>query len=289
MAAPSIAKLIARGTKRLAAAGVDSPDFDASSLLASVLEVELRCIPVMRNEVVSAEAERLFIAYVARRAEREPLQYISGDTEFYGLAFKCNAQAMVPRPETETLVAAAIDRIGALKDDAVIADIGTGTGIIAISLARALPGVKLYATDISPGALALAEENVRMHRLAERITLLPPGPFLAPLYEDGVADQIEVIVANPPYVRTAEVDQLQPEICRFEPRPALDGGPDGLDCYRELLMACSGLPRLRLLIVEIGVGQAEAVSALVAQHFGAAQIEIMPDLIGIKRVVVVQI
>ncbi len=289
MAAPNVAELIAQGTKRLAAAGIDSPDFDASSLLASVLEVELRCIPVMRNDVVSAEAKRLFIAYVSRRAEREPLQYITGDTEFYGLAFKCNAQAMVPRPETETLVAAAIDRIGALKDDAVIADIGTGAGIIAISLAQALPGAQLYATDISPGALAVAGENVRRHGLAERITLLPPGPFLAPLYEDGVADQIEVVVANPPYVATGDIDQLQPEICRFEPRQALDGGPDGLDCYRELLMACSELPRLRLLIVEIGAGQAEAVSALVVEHLGAAQIEIIPDLAGIERVVITQI
>ena len=283
MSAVTVGQLVAQGTRELEAGGVDSAHFDASNLLAGALEVELRLIPVLRNDPVPPATQQLFAGYLQQRIAHKPLQYIVGDTEFYGLRFKCDGRAMVPRPETETLVAVAIERIAALNGKPVIADIGTGTGIVAICLAQALPEATVYATDSSPQALSLARENVELHRLADRVILLPPGPDLQPLQ---AVKAIEVLVANPPYIESGQINQLQPEIRDFEPRTALDGGPDGLDSYRWLLPACEQLPRLRLIAVEVGQGQAEAVANIGRESFPSAQVETIPDLSGIQRVVV---
>ena len=128
-----------------------------------------------------------------------------------------------------------------------------------------------------------------MHGLAERIVLLPPDPYLSPLLASEIADQVEAVVCNPPYVATTELDGLQPEINQFEPRLALDGGPDGLDFYRELLPQCAILSQLRMLALEVGQGQADAVAAIIRQHLPSAQIETVPDLAGIMRVVIARI
>jgi len=286
MTGATVAQLITQGTRELKAAGVDSAHFDASNLLAAALGVELRHIPVLRNDPVPPAAQQLFAEHLERRTQREPLQYIIGDTEFYGLRFKCDVHAMAPRPETETLVAVAIDRITALDAKPVIADIGTGTGIVAICLAQALPEATVYATDSSPQALGLARENVELHRLANRVILLPPGSSLQPLLAAHVHESVEIIVSNPPYVQTAQINQLQPEIRDFEPRTALDGGPDGLHCYHQLLPECRQLPQLGLIILEVGQGQAEAVCNIGQESFPSAQVQIIPDLAGIQRVVV---
>ncbi len=286
MSGVTVGQLIAQGTRELQAAGVDSAHFDASNLLAAALGVELRHIPVLRNDLVPPATQQLFATHLQRRTQREPLQYIIGDTEFYGLCFKCDVRAMVPRPETETLVAVAIERIAALGRKPVIADIGTGTGIVAICLAQALPEATVYATDSSPQALGLARENVELHRLANRITLLPPGSGLQPLLAAHVHKSVEVIVSNPPYVESGQINQLQPEIRDFEPRIALDGGPDGLDSYRQLLPECQRLSRLQLIVLEVGQGQAEAVANIGRDSFSSAQVQIVLDLAGIQRVVV---
>jgi len=286
MSGATVAQLIAQGTRELEAAAVDSAHFDASNLLAAALEVELRHIPALRNDPVPSAVQRLFTEHLQRRSQREPLQYIIGDTEFYGLRFKCDVRAMVPRPETETLVAVAIDRITALDGKPVIADIGTGTGIVAICLAQALSEATVYATDSSPQALGLARENVELHRLADRVILLPPGSGLEPLHVAQVDESVEIIVSNPPYVQTDQISQLQPEIRDFEPQIALDGGPDGLDCYRQLLPECRQLSRLQLIALEVGQGQAEAVASIGRESFPSAQVETIPDLAGIPRVVV---
>ncbi len=286
MTGATVAHLIAQGTRELQAAGVDSAHFDASNLLAAVLRVELRHIPVLRNDIVPPATQQLFAAHLQQRTQREPLQYIIGDTEFYGLRLKCDVRAMVPRPETETLVAVAIDRIAVLDGRPVIADIGTGTGIVAICLAQALPEATVYATDSSPQALDLARENVELHRLADRVILLPPGPDLQPLHAAQIHESIEILVSNPPYIESGQINQLQPEIRDFEPRTALDGGADGLDCYRQLLPACQRLSRLQLIVLEVGQGQAEAVANIGRESFPSAQVQIIPDLAGIQRVVV---
>jgi len=281
MSGATVAQLIAQGTRKLEAAAVDSAHFDASNLLAAALEVELRHIPALRNDPVPSAVQRLFTEHLQRRSQREPLQYIIGDTEFYGLRFKCDVRAMVPRPETETLVAVAIDRITALDGKPVIADIGTGTGIVAICLAQALSEATVYATDSSPQALGLARENVELHRLADRVILLPPGSGLEPLHVAQVDESVEIIVSNPPYVQTDQINQLQPEIRDFEPQIALDGG-----CYRQLLPECRQLSRLQLIALEVGQGQAEAVCSIGQESFPSAQVQIIPDLSGIQRVVI---
>ncbi len=286
MTGATVAQLIAQGTRELQAAGVDSAHLDASNLLAAALDVEIRHIPVLRNDLVPPAAQQLFAEHLQRRTQREPLQYIIGDTEFYGLRFKCDVRAMVPRPETETLVAVAIDRITALDDRPVVADIGTGTGIVAICLAQTLPESTVYATDSSLQALGLARENVELHRLANRVILLPPGPDLQPLLAAHVHESVEILVANPPYVERGQINQLQPEIRDFEPRTALDGGPDGLHCYRQLLPECRQLPQLGIVILEVGQGQAEAVASIGRESFPSVQVETIPDLSGIQRVVV---
>jgi len=286
MSGVTVGQLIAQGTRELQAAGVDSAHFDASNLLAGALDVELRLIPVLRNDPVPPATQQLFATHLQRRTQREPLQYIIGDTEFYGLRFKCDGRAMVPRPETETLVAVAIERIAALDGKLVIADIGTGTGIVAICLAQALPKVTVYATDSSPQALDLATENVELHRLAGRVILLPPGSGLEPLLAAQLHESVEVVVSNPPYVQSSQINQLQPEIRDFEPRTALDGGPDGLHCYRQLLPECRQLSRLQVIALEVGQGQAEAVASIGRESFPSAQVETIPDLSGIQRVVV---
>ena len=286
MSGATVGQLIAQGTRELTAAGVDSAHFDVSNLLAAALDVELRHIPVLRNDIVPPATQQLFATHLQQRTQREPLQYIIGDTEFYGLRFKCDVRAMVPRPETETLVAVAIDRIAALDRKPVIADIGTGTGIVAICLAQALPEATVYATDSSPQALCLAQENVELHSLADRVILLPPGLGLQPLHAAYVHESVEILVSNPPYVESGQINQLQPEIRAFEPRTALEGGPDGLDCYHQLLPECRQLPQLGIIILEVGQGQAEAVASIGRESFPSAQMETIPDLAGIQRVVV---
>ncbi|MCK4324270.1 MAG: protein-(glutamine-N5) methyltransferase, release factor-specific, partial [Armatimonadetes bacterium] len=144
----------------------------------------------------------------------------------------------------------------------------------------------VYASDSSPQALDLARENVEMHRLADRVILLPPGPGLQPLHAAQLHESVEVLVSNPPYVESGQINQLQPEIRDFEPRTALDGGPDGLHCYRELLPECRQLPQLGIVILEVGQGQAEAVANIGRESFPSAQVESIPDLSGIQRVVI---
>ncbi len=286
MSAVTVGQLIAQGTKQLKAAGVDSASFDASNLLAAALNLELRHIPAVRNDSVTLAAQQLFAKYLQQRIQRQPLQYIIGDTEFYGLRFKCDCRAMVPRPETETLVAVGIDQISKLGARPVIADIGTGSGVVAICLAQALSEATVYATDCSLQALDLARENVELHGLAKRVILLPPGAGLAPLLTAQVYESVGVLVSNPPYVASSQIYRLQPEIAEFEPRVALDGGPDGLTCYRQLLPECRRLPQLGLIILEVGEGQAEAVASIGRDSFPSAQVQIIPDLTGIQRVVV---
>lgn len=284
MAAATVAQLLREGTDKLAQAGVGSPEFDARSLMACVLDVELGQIPVLPDQPLTAEQQQRFQEYLQHRCRREPLQYITGETEFFGWVFKCDRRAMVPRPETELLVEAVAAHCRQHLSEPVIADLGTGCGVIAISLALLLPAARIYATDISAEALQLAAENAGLHRLSDKIHFLS-GPYLDPLEEAGILQQVEAVVTNPPYVSTDEIEGLQPEVRDFEPRPALDAGPQGLEFYARFLPQCRRLPRLRLLATEIGVGQAPAVTSLIYDHLAASQIEVLPDLAGIPRVV----
>jgi len=218
-----------------------------------------------------------FWQLVKRRLAGEPVAYITGHREFYGLDFTVTPDVLIPRPETEVLVEEAIR----LADGRalVIADTGTGCGNIAVCLARHLPAARVLASDISSAAIEVARQNCERHRVADRVTLLV-GDLLEPL-----PGPVDMIVTNLPYVRTADLPQVNTS--GFEPRLALDGGADGLDQFRRL---CAAAPKHLnpggALLLEIGQGQREAVAALLVRHLPDADISFVADLAGIDRVAI---
>ena len=216
-----------------------------------------------------------------RRMSGEPLAYILGSCEFMGLEFKVDPRCLIPRPETELLVEAVIRRAGSAGKGLTIADIGTGSGAIAVSLAKFLPSAKIIAGDISEPALELARENAAANDVAERIVFMR-ADLLSGLRE-GACD---IIVSNPPYVVSGEIDGLEPEV-RSEPRLALDGGPDGLDFYRKMCAQASRFLRARgLLFMEIGAGQCPPVCAMVRETGLLEVIDRIKDYSAIERVIV---
>lgn len=233
-------------------AGVEDPRIDAEFLLAAAHGVDRAMLPA-----VDAPPPPRFDEDVRRRAAREPVAYILGRAEFYGETLRVTPAVLIPRPETEILV----ERALALAPKTVL-DIGTGSGAIAVALARR--GVRVTAIDTSDAALAIARENGRG---------LPIAFVKADLWVDGVYD---LVVSNPPYIPSAEIDGLQPEV-RREPRMALDGGPDGLDVIRRILAL------RRPCLVEIGAGQASAVRELALQS-GFRDVRFHRDLAAIERV-----
>lgn len=218
-----------------------------------------------------------------------PLAYVLGKRDFYRLCFRSDARALVPRPETELLVEEVVKRIQG-SDSAVIADLGTGTGCIAISLAHELPGTTVFATDVSPAALSLAQENantlipeiVAGNRLQFRAGTI--GEWAKPLLE--YSGKFDLIVSNPPYIPREEIEVLQREVRDHEPRLALDGGADGLDCYRQLAAQCDVLLKpAGALLCELGMGQFADVRAIFENQNWRVEIPIF-DFAGIERILV---
>ena len=206
-----------------------------------------------------AEAERRrYAAFVRRRAGREPLALISGRREFWTLTLEVTGDTLVPRPDSETLVEAAIAAAGSAPPRNIL-DLGTGSGCLLLALLAAFPMAEGIGVDISPAALAVAARNARRAGLCQR------ARFLASNWGDGLDACFDMILCNPPYVAHAAIDGLEPEVARFEPRRALDGGDDGLAAYRALLPRLARhLGKNGLAFVEIGAGQAAAVTALAA-------------------------
>jgi release factor glutamine methyltransferase len=249
----------------LTAAGVQSPRLDAEVLLAAAMSVDRAALMADPGRGVEPQAARAFQDHVRRRVAREPVAYILGVRGFRHIELAVDPRVLIPRPETEHVVEAALG----LPRGARVVDVGTGSGAIALALADERPDLRVTATDSSPGALAVARAN------AERLGLdveLVEGDLLEP-----VTGKVDAVVCNPPYVREGE--RLPPEITRYEPALALYGGPEGLDVYRRLAPACADVP---FVAFEIAGWQAEAVGALLE---GFA-IEVRRDLAGIDRVVV---
>jgi release factor glutamine methyltransferase len=285
--AATIGELAQVGAEMLRRAGIVQAAQETAWLLAQALsltQLELRL-----NGSQRVEGERLQHAQqmLARRARREPLQYLLGTQEFCGLEFEVEPGVLIPRPETEGLVEA-VARL-ALDDRPVIADVGTGSGCIAVSLARRLPQATLYATDCSDAALRVARRNAERHDVAAKIRWLE-GDLLEPLRANGLSGRVNVLVSNPPYVAERDWEVLQPEVRLFEPLLALAGGEDGLAVFRRLVMGAADLLNEDgWLIMEVGQGQAGAVRALIdaTERYGA--VETLPDQAGIARVIAAQI
>jgi len=268
----------------LQSAGVDEARLDAELLLAHILGLNRAAILAQPERPLTPKELTRFRDVVARRAAREPLPYITGHREFFDLDFVVDARVLIPRPETELLIEHALRIARTVPGPLDIADVGAGSGAIAVTLAVHLPHATVYALDDSAGALVVTAENARRHNVAGRIQCRQ-GDFLAPL-----PGPVNLIAANLPYVATGEWLELLPELSDYEPRAALDGGPDGLDAIDHLL-ATAG-PYLHpggALLLEIGASQGVAVTALARRYFPAADIQLHRDYAGLDRLVIVQL
>ncbi len=263
----------------LKGAAIPDAAIEAEVLLRHALDMDRARFFMSLEEEPSPGQEQLLQRLTARRLEGEPLAYITGRREFYGLEFLVSPHVLVPRQETELLVDMALEAARARgQGRLLVADVGTGSGCIAIAIARSLPQAIVYATDISPEALAVSDSNRRRHGVEGRVRLLQ-GDLLCPLPE-----AVDIIVSNPPYIPAALLPQLAPEV-RREPRLALDGGPDGLGAISRLLEQVPA--RLRpggVACIELSPEQAEAAGGMAARALPSARVSVHNDLLGLARV-----
>jgi release factor glutamine methyltransferase len=276
---------------------------EAEYLLTHLLNCKRSGLYLNFNQAVDYYELQRFVDFVERRIKREPSQYIIGEQEFWGLPFKVNKDVLIPRPETEILVEEAVEavnckllnvnnrrkQINSISQFTVhsshftILDLCTGSGCIAIALAKEIPDSKVYATDVSARVLAVAKENAERHNVADRITFLN-GDLFEPL--NGLNIKADIIVSNPPYISEKMMKMLQPEVKDYEPVAALYGGGDGLDFYRRIISEASAyLAQGGHLILEIGYGQAEEIKKLIEQSNAFGDISITKDFAGIDRMI----
>ena len=286
---------VARVRECFARAGISSDEAaaDAEVLARHALGWDRATYLARRRDPAPPGFEARYASLATRRARREPVSIITGRREFWGLSFAVGPGVLTPRPETELIVETALELLGDRRDTPlVIADIGTGSGCLAVTLAREFPYGAVTAVDISPDALAVARRNATAHGVAHRIDWVkaPLAIWLATAALGGGGEGIDLMVANLPYVPTAELSSLPPEVRLHEPRIALDGGTDGLSRLRELLYAAPSRlnPDARLLI-ELGTGQADTLRELVAAARGLQLLDIRPDLRRIPRTAVLTV
>ena len=278
----TIAQALHVATRRLAPIAGDDARLESEVLLAHVLRAGRAHLLARLQDDLRPDVSAQIEALLARRLAREPLAYITGRREFYGIEFECTPAALIPRPETELLVELALEDLRARHAGARLADIGTGSGAIAIALAAHAPGARITAIDASPAALALARRNAARAGVTEHIN------FRAGDLLDG-GDVFDVIVANLPYVRESDWRQLPPEIRDHEPREALVGGVEGTETIERLLaIAPAHLTADGLLAAEIGADQRDRVLAAARACFPAATVCVIKDLAALDRVLVVR-
>lgn len=273
--------LLDETSRFFAAKKIDNPRLQAELLLADVLALKRLDLYLRFDQLLSAAQVDAYREHVRQRLRGVPLQYITGKAGFRNLTLAVDQAALIPRPETEILVEAALEHLRGCEAPQVL-DLGCGSGAIALALAQECPAARVKATDISPPALALARRNARQQGLEERVAFCC-GDLLAPLQPAG---QFHLIACNPPYVCRGDLDGLEPQVRDYEPRLALDGGEDGLDFHRRLVeQAAPFLAPQGMLVLEVGVGQADEVAGLLQQRGAFAPARIRPDLAGIPRVV----
>lgn len=277
----TIGTALAAGRARLFAAGIDSAALDARLLLAYAIGDTHARIVGWPERPIDAQAAAAFDALIARRARREPVAHLLGTREFWGLDFRVSPVTLIPRPDSEAVVEAALARVAGRAAALTIVDIGTGTGCLLLALLHELPSATGIGVDLPP-VLGLAAENARLLGLSDRARFLAAG---------ALADvpPADLVVANLPYIPSADITALEPDVALYEPRSALDGGPDGLDAFRALA------PRLPSLLraggnacLEVGAGQARAVESLFAAVPGLEIGGRARDLAGLDRVVCVR-
>jgi len=255
----TVLETIQKSAEFLAKRGVESPRLQAELLLAHLLKMPRMKLYLNFERPLTEKETDALRELVKRRGQREPLQHIIGSTSFCGFEIAVDRRALVPRPETEILAESGWSHLSTVSAGQTALDLGTGTGCIAIALAAKCPSARITAIDISADALALAAENAGTNNVAGRIEFFHGNGFAA-LPGDA---RFDLIISNPPYIPTAEIQTLEPEVRDFDPRPALDGGPDGLDFYR--MFAAQAAPMLKpggKVMLEFGDGQAPAIQKL---------------------------
>jgi release factor glutamine methyltransferase len=280
----SVAALLVRAARRLADAGIPAAEAptEARLLMQHALAVAPEQLRLRHpDRSVGDDEVRRYDALVERRRGREPLAYITGSREFYGLALRVTPAVLIPRPETEFVVEAVLRHVAPLPAPRV-ADVGTGSGCIAVAVAVHARRAAVFASDIAPDAIALARENAAAHGVGARV-VFAAGDLLRPLEAFGPFD---AVASNPPYVAPGEIEQLEPEVRDWEPRRALGVHDDPLHFYRRLareappLLAPGGA-----LIVEVGAGQAATVAELWRETAGLREVRVTPDYAAVPRVV----
>ena len=280
-----VREVIQQAHQTLEAAGIPDARLEAEVMVMSVMRMTRQNIFAQQETEVGSRLEQDLAVLLEQRLQRTPLAYILGYREFYGINVMVTPSVMVPRPETENMVEHTLFMalMGMETRELVIADVGTGSGAIAVNLAIHLPAAKIYAVDISEPALDVAAYNIRGHSVADRIRL-GHGDLL-----DPVPEPVDVIVANLPYIPTDRIPTLQPEV-QQEPVIALDGGPDGLDLVRRLLtQAPEKLKTPGIILMELDPEQFPAAEELARQHFPGAEISAEQDLTHRDRILVVSV
>jgi len=276
----TIADCVAAGERRLAAAGIADARREARLILAHSLGIESVVVTGYPERAVPDSAA--FDALIARRERREPLSHLTGRREFWSMEFETGPVTLDPRPDSETLVEAALACVADRAAPLAVLDLGTGTGCLLMAVLCELPRATGIGADISPAALAVARHN------AARLGLTSRARFHEGDWGRSLDGRFDLILCNPPYIPSGEIAGLEPEVSEFEPRVALDGGPDGLDAYRAVmrdvrrLLAPSGAA-----VMEFGLGQGDAVSQIVASG-GLVAAGISRDLAGRERCVIVR-
>ena len=278
----TIAEHVALARRALEEAGVPAPEaaFDAELLARAVLVWDRATFLTRRRETPDRSFDAAYAMLLARRASREPVAYILGEREFWGLSFEVTRDVLIPRPETELIVEEALAAFGGGPPPALVIDVCTGSGCLAVTLAREFGGADVIATDISAAALEVARRNAQRHGMSGRIEFR-----IADLL-DGIPRRADLVVANPPYVARRDAMALAPEVRDHEPQVALFAGDDGLEVYRRLLPAArERLTRDGKLVLEVGVDQADPVAAL-AETAGLRLDHTRQDLQRITRTMV---
>lgn len=281
---PSLRQVIQQTHRTLEASAIPDARLEAEVMVMDVMRMPRHDLFAQQETEVGPLQEQTLAQFMERRLKREPLAYILGYREFYGINLLVNPDVLIPRPETESLVEHALFMalMGMETPQLVIADVGTGTGAVAINLAIHLAAARIYAIDKFDPVLDVASYNVRSHNVSERVTLLK-GDLLEPL-----AEPVDLVVANLPYLPTARITTLQPEI-QWEPRRALDGGPDGLDMIRRLLhqAAAGKLKENGVILLELDPEQVPVVQTLAKQLFPESEVSVEQDLAQLDRMLVI--
>lgn len=287
MIGSTVRDLLQEARVRLQEAGVEDARQEARTIMSAVLDASLAHLLAHPEEEVPADHRGRFEEAVKRRSRREPYAYVVGKREFFGLEFEVSSAVLIPRPETELLVERAIEAAGRLMSqlqrDIVAVDLGTGSGAVAIAVAANTMGLRVTGIDSSIPALEVARRNALRNGVSDRVEFRP-GNLL-----DEFRQDIDLLLANLPYVPSGDVDELMPEVAKYEPRSALDGGPDGTALIRRALaQAALEVNPARVLLFEIGHGQGQGLEEYSRKLFPTAEISVERDLAGLERLLTIR-